>query len=123
MSTREAERTEGTEASVEGTVRYARGMAGRRCARLKAFPTRLARGPQIWALLDPLGKVQLRTACCAAACLPVEEDGAKTQKRFGAAEEEIAALVRRKVAGEWEGSEIQSAKLVAPPWPMYSIGG
>src|ERR1035437_4658182 len=43
--------------------------------------------------------------------------------RSGASDEEIAALVRRNVAGKWEGHEINSAKFVAPPRPMYSIGG
>jgi cyclic pyranopterin phosphate synthase len=27
------------------------------------------------------------------------------------------------VAAKWEGHEINSAKFVAPPRPMYSIGG
>jgi cyclic pyranopterin phosphate synthase len=47
----------------------------------------------------------------------------KSLMRSGAADEEIAALVRRNVAGKWEGHEINSAKFVAPPRPMYSIGG
>jgi cyclic pyranopterin phosphate synthase len=53
----------------------------------------------------------------------LEEDDVKTLMRSGAADEEIAALVRRNVAGKWEGHEINSAKFVAPPRPMYSIGG
>src|ERR1022692_3736207 len=53
----------------------------------------------------------------------IEEDDVKTLMRSGAADEEIAALVRRNVAGKWEGHEINSAKFVAPPRPMYSIGG
>jgi cyclic pyranopterin phosphate synthase len=53
----------------------------------------------------------------------MEEDDVKTLMRSGAADEEIAALVRRNVAGKWEGHEINSAKFVAPPRPMYSIGG
>jgi cyclic pyranopterin phosphate synthase len=53
----------------------------------------------------------------------IEEDDVKTLMRCGAADEEIAALVRRNVAGKWEGHEINSAKFVAPPRPMYSIGG
>src|ERR1039457_5522216 len=48
----------------------------------------------------------------------IEEDDVKTLMRSGAADEEIAALVRRNVAGKWEGHEINSAKFVAPPRPM-----
>jgi cyclic pyranopterin phosphate synthase len=43
--------------------------------------------------------------------------------RSGASDEEIAALIRRNLAGKWEGHEINSAKFVPPPRPMYSIGG
>jgi GTP 3',8-cyclase len=51
------------------------------------------------------------------------EDDVKTLMRSGASDEEIAALVRHNVSGKWEGHEINSAKFVAPPRPMYSIGG
>jgi len=53
----------------------------------------------------------------------VEEDDVKTLLRSGASDEAIAALIRRNVAGKWIGHEINSAKFVAPPRPMYSIGG
>jgi cyclic pyranopterin phosphate synthase len=53
----------------------------------------------------------------------LEEDDVKGLMRSGAGDDEIAALVRRNVAGKWEGHEINSAKFVAPPRPMYSIGG
>ena len=53
----------------------------------------------------------------------IEEDDVKALMRAGAADEEIAALVRRNVAGKWEGHEINTTKFVAPPRPMYSIGG
>jgi cyclic pyranopterin phosphate synthase len=53
----------------------------------------------------------------------IQEDDVKTPMRTGASDEEIAALIRRNVAGKWEGHEINSAKFVAPPRPMYSIGG
>ena len=53
----------------------------------------------------------------------LEEDDVKGLMRGGAPDDEIAALVRRNVAGKWEGHEINSAKFVAPPRPMYSIGG
>jgi cyclic pyranopterin phosphate synthase len=53
----------------------------------------------------------------------IEEDDVKALLRSGAPDEEIAALVRRNLAGKWQGHEINSAKFVAPPRPMYSIGG
>jgi cyclic pyranopterin phosphate synthase len=53
----------------------------------------------------------------------IEEDDVKSLMRGGADDEEIAALVRRNVADKWEGHEINSGKFVAPPRPMYSIGG
>jgi cyclic pyranopterin phosphate synthase len=53
----------------------------------------------------------------------IEEDDVKALLRSGASDEEIAALVRRNVAGKWLGHEINSAKFVPPPRPMYSIGG
>lgn len=53
----------------------------------------------------------------------IEEDDVKSLIRGGASDDEIAALIRRNVAGKWEGHEINSSKFVAPPRPMYSIGG
>ena len=53
----------------------------------------------------------------------IEEDDVKSLMRSGASDAEIAALMRRNVAGKWEGHEINSTKFVAPPRPMYSIGG
>ncbi len=53
----------------------------------------------------------------------LEEFDVKTLLRSGASDEEIAALVRRVVAGKWEGHEINTARFVPPPRPMYSIGG
>jgi len=53
----------------------------------------------------------------------IEEDDVKSLLRSGAPDDEIEALVRRNVAGKWIGHEINSAKFVAPPRPMYSIGG
>ena len=53
----------------------------------------------------------------------IEETDVKGLLRGGASDEEIAALIRRTVAGKWEGHEINTARFVAPPRPMYSIGG
>jgi len=53
----------------------------------------------------------------------IEEDDVKSLMRSGAGDHEIVALIRRNLAGKWAGHEINSAKFVAPPRPMYSIGG
>ena len=53
----------------------------------------------------------------------IEEDDVKGLMRCGSSDDDIAALIRRNVAAKWEGHEINSAKFVAPPRPMYSIGG
>ena len=53
----------------------------------------------------------------------IQEDDVKGLMRSGASDEAIAAMIRRNVADKWEGHEINSAKFVAPPRPMYSIGG
>ncbi|MBV9745227.1 MAG: GTP 3',8-cyclase MoaA [Acidobacteriia bacterium] len=53
----------------------------------------------------------------------VEEDDVKTPLRSGASDEEIASLIRCNVAGKWRGHEINTSRFVAPPRPMYAIGG
>ncbi len=53
----------------------------------------------------------------------IEEDDVKSLMRTGAPDAEIADSIRRNVAAKWEGHEINSSKFVAPPRPMYAIGG
>lgn len=53
----------------------------------------------------------------------VQETDVKGLLRRGAADEEIAATIRATVGSKWIGHEINSSKFVAPPRPMYSIGG
>ena len=53
----------------------------------------------------------------------LEEDDVKGLLRSGAPDAEIAAAIRRNLAGKWAGHEINSARFVAPPRPMYAIGG
>ena len=53
----------------------------------------------------------------------IEEDDVKGLMRSGASDDEMAALIRRNIAAKWEGHEINSVRFVAPPRPMYSIGG
>jgi len=53
----------------------------------------------------------------------IEETDVRGLLRGGAPDEEIAAAVRSCVSDKWLGHEINSQKFVAPPRPMYSIGG
>ena len=53
----------------------------------------------------------------------LEEDDVKGLLRAHAPDAEIAAAIRRNIAGKWAGHEINSTHFVAPPRPMYSIGG
>jgi cyclic pyranopterin phosphate synthase len=53
----------------------------------------------------------------------IEETDIKTPLRAGGSDEEIADLIRSTVHAKWEGHEINSSRFVAPPRPMYSIGG
>ena len=53
----------------------------------------------------------------------IEETDVKTLLRNGAPDEEIAATIRANVQKKWIGHEINSSKFVAPPRPMYAIGG
>jgi GTP 3',8-cyclase len=53
----------------------------------------------------------------------LEETDVKGLLRGGATDEEIAAVIRGVVDAKWEGHEINTARFVAPPRPMYSIGG
>jgi cyclic pyranopterin phosphate synthase len=53
----------------------------------------------------------------------LEETDIKTPLRSGASDEEIMETVRKTVWAKWEGHEINTSRFVAPPRPMYSIGG
>jgi cyclic pyranopterin phosphate synthase len=53
----------------------------------------------------------------------IEEQDVKGMLRGAASDAEIAAVIRASVAAKWEGHEINTARFVAPPRPMYSIGG
>jgi GTP 3',8-cyclase len=53
----------------------------------------------------------------------LEETDVKGLLRGGAADEEIADLIRATVQAKWEGHEINTARFVPPPRPMYAIGG
>jgi len=53
----------------------------------------------------------------------IEETDVRGLLRGGAPDEAIAEAIRSNVAGKWLGHEINTQKFVAPPRPMYSIGG
>src|SRR5579864_457804 len=53
----------------------------------------------------------------------IEEADVKKLLRSGAPDDEIAALIRANVMEKWVGHEINSARFVPPPRPMYAIGG
>jgi GTP 3',8-cyclase len=53
----------------------------------------------------------------------IEETDVKGLLRSGAVDEEIAATIRGTVQKKWLGHEINSSQFVAPPRPMYAIGG
>jgi GTP 3',8-cyclase len=53
----------------------------------------------------------------------IEEADVKSLLRNGASDDAIEAVIRRNVRDKWLGHEINSAKFVPPPRPMYSIGG
>jgi cyclic pyranopterin phosphate synthase len=53
----------------------------------------------------------------------LEETDLRALIRGNAPEEEIAAAIAGCVRGKWLGHEINSTRFVAPPRPMYSIGG
>jgi GTP 3',8-cyclase len=53
----------------------------------------------------------------------LEESDIRALLRGNATDAEIAAAVRRSIAGKKEGHEINTARFIQPARPMYSIGG
>jgi cyclic pyranopterin phosphate synthase len=53
----------------------------------------------------------------------IDETDVRGLLRRNAGDEEIAAVIRQNVSEKWLGHEINSAKFVPPPRPMYAIGG
>jgi cyclic pyranopterin phosphate synthase len=53
----------------------------------------------------------------------IEETDVKHLLRSDAGDDAIACAIRRNVSEKWIGHEINSAKFVPPPRPMYAIGG
>jgi cyclic pyranopterin phosphate synthase len=53
----------------------------------------------------------------------LDEFDVKDLMRSGGSDDEIADVVRRAVGAKWEGHEINTARFIKPPRPMYAIGG
>jgi cyclic pyranopterin phosphate synthase len=53
----------------------------------------------------------------------IDEFDIKGIMRSGGSDEQIAAVVRGAVQVKWEGHEINTARFIKPPRPMYAIGG
>lgn len=53
----------------------------------------------------------------------LEERDLRGILRSGAGDEEVERVLRETVGAKWLGHEINTAKFVAPPRPMYAIGG
>lgn len=53
----------------------------------------------------------------------IDETDVKGLLRGGGSDDQIAAAFRANVAAKWIGHEINSAKFIPPPRPMYAIGG
>ncbi len=53
----------------------------------------------------------------------IEETDVKGLLRSGAGDDEIAAALKQNISEKWIGHQINSAKFIPPPRPMYSIGG
>lgn len=53
----------------------------------------------------------------------IEETDVRHLLRSNASDEAIQAVIRQNVSEKWLGHEINSAKFVPPPRPMYAIGG
>ncbi len=53
----------------------------------------------------------------------IEETDVRGILRGGGSDEDLERTIRENVRSKWLGHEINSARFVAPPRPMYSIGG
>ena len=53
----------------------------------------------------------------------LDELDVKAIMRSGGTDDQIADVVRRSVRAKWEGHEINTARFIKPPRPMYAIGG
>jgi cyclic pyranopterin phosphate synthase len=117
-------------------------MLSREIAPLIAIPDRDERAPALeYRFADGVGRVGFIASVSRPFCLncnrirltsdgklryclfAIEETDIKSLLRGGASDDEIASAVRGTVREKWIGHEINSARFVPPPRPMYAIGG
>ncbi len=117
-------------------------MLSREIAPLIAIPDRDERAPALeYRFADGVGRVGFIASVSRPFCLncnrirltsdgklryclfAIEETDIKSLLRGGASDDEIAGAVRGTVREKWIGHEINSARFVPPPRPMYAIGG
>src|SRR5262245_13144745 len=53
----------------------------------------------------------------------LQEVDLKAVLRGGGSDDDLIGIIRRNVHEKWEGHEINTARFVQPPRPMYAIGG
>lgn len=53
----------------------------------------------------------------------LQEVDVKAILRGGGSDDDLIQIIRRNVNDKWEGHEINTARFVQPPRPMYAIGG
>jgi cyclic pyranopterin phosphate synthase len=118
------------------------GMIAREVCALEDIPDRDPRAPATeYRFSDGMGRVGFIASVSRPFCLncnrlrltadgklryclfAIEEAEVKTLLRNGASDAAIEQVIRGNVREKWLGHEINSAKFVAPPRPMYSIGG
>jgi len=117
-------------------------MLEREIGPLEAIPDRDPRAPATdYRFVDGIGSVGFIASVSRPFCLncnrlritadghlryclfAVEETDVRPLIRGGASDELIGEAISECVRGKWIGHEINSQKFVAPPRPMYSIGG
>jgi cyclic pyranopterin phosphate synthase len=53
----------------------------------------------------------------------IEELDVRDALRNGGTDDQIVEIIRANVRAKWVGHEINNQRFVAPPRPMYAIGG
>jgi cyclic pyranopterin phosphate synthase len=118
------------------------GMLTREIGPLEEIPDRDPRAPATeYRFADGIGQVGFIASVSRPFCLncnrlritadghlryclfAVEETDVRRLLRGNASDEDIAAAIAGSVRSKWLGHEINTSRFVAPPRPMYSIGG
>ncbi|HLX44165.1 MAG TPA: GTP 3',8-cyclase MoaA [Bryobacteraceae bacterium] len=118
------------------------GMLEQEIGPLEAIPDRDERAPATeYRFADGIGRVGFIASVTRPFCLncnrirltsdgkfryclfAIEETDVKGILRSGGSDDDIRNAVRESVHAKWIGHEINSARFVPPPRPMYSIGG